>query len=279
MFRHLMFDEIKLKNSIAYNCKNNEITGFVQDHFNTKSLHEFMKNNDRIDSTVGKNNKKKKEKGSTNKVSIYANQWRYRSASDKVHNGDFYYNTGSLGSNEILRQFHKTLFSYESVGIKEYRLVCHSGGGYRKFYDLLKKENEVDAFWLDKGMTSFVNPYNNNRSMFMWFCSTHSVKSIRNNLYKLQHQLAQSFLIDDISFGWKQIRDCYDRKKFRMDNTLSERTWITEHVVMLDKYATMNAAYAKIPFEDKKICKMLQYVADTLNVKLDCYNIKSKKFK
>ena len=38
--RHLMMDEIKLKNVIAFNRSNNEITGFVIDQLNTKLMFE-----------------------------------------------------------------------------------------------------------------------------------------------------------------------------------------------------------------------------------------------
>ena len=35
-----MMDEIKLKNGIMWNCKNNEVTGFVKDQLNTSKMME-----------------------------------------------------------------------------------------------------------------------------------------------------------------------------------------------------------------------------------------------
>ena len=39
---HLMMDEIKLKNGIAFNCMSNEITGFVTEQLNTKHILKEM---------------------------------------------------------------------------------------------------------------------------------------------------------------------------------------------------------------------------------------------
>ena len=37
---HIMMDEIKLNNGIAYNCNSNEVTGFVESQLNTKKIFE-----------------------------------------------------------------------------------------------------------------------------------------------------------------------------------------------------------------------------------------------
>ena len=37
---HIMLDEIKLKNGLAWNCMNNEITGFISEDLNTTKLFE-----------------------------------------------------------------------------------------------------------------------------------------------------------------------------------------------------------------------------------------------
>ena len=66
---HLMMDEIKLKNGIAFNCKSNEITGFVTEQLNTKSILKEMV----ADDSIGKAGFKNKP------LSVYCNQWRFRS--------------------------------------------------------------------------------------------------------------------------------------------------------------------------------------------------------
>ena len=81
-----MMDEIKLKNGISFNCKSKEIVGFIPDKINTKNLLE----------TILSINKEKKY---GELLSVYANQWRFRSTKCLVHNGEFYYNKGSLNEN------------------------------------------------------------------------------------------------------------------------------------------------------------------------------------
>lgn len=43
---HLMLDEIKLKNSIAYNCNSNKVTGFstrTHEHINESEYSRYVK--------------------------------------------------------------------------------------------------------------------------------------------------------------------------------------------------------------------------------------------
>ena len=39
---HLMLDEIKLKNGLAWNCMNNEVTGYIEEEINTTHLFEHI---------------------------------------------------------------------------------------------------------------------------------------------------------------------------------------------------------------------------------------------
>ena len=84
---HLIMDEIKSKNGIMWNCINNEVTGFAE---------EDLKKNDLLKNILDiKDNKKVDEK----QVSVYVNQWRFRSTRGITHNSNFYLNKGSLDSN------------------------------------------------------------------------------------------------------------------------------------------------------------------------------------
>ena len=51
-----------------------------------------------------------------------------------MHNGDFYYNTGSLDANEIVRQFLDVIVSYELIGVKILGIVSDAGGGNESFF-------------------------------------------------------------------------------------------------------------------------------------------------
>ena len=49
---------------------------------------------------------------------VYENQWRFRSVDSIRHNGKFYFNTGSLDANEMIKQFIDVMISYEMMGVQ-----------------------------------------------------------------------------------------------------------------------------------------------------------------
>ena len=51
-----------------------------------------------------------------------------------VHNTVFYYNDGSLDTNEITKQFLDILTAYESIGVRISGIVFDGGGGNEKFW-------------------------------------------------------------------------------------------------------------------------------------------------
>ena len=65
-------------------------------------------------------------------VAFYANQWCFCSTRGIVHNGDFYYNTGSLDGNEIIQQFLDVISSYETVSVKIFGIASEGGGANAK---------------------------------------------------------------------------------------------------------------------------------------------------
>ena len=65
---HIMLDEIKLKNGLAWNCMNNEITGFISEDLNTTKLFEKI-----LGFTLNTKDKNKQ-------MAVYANQWRFESS-------------------------------------------------------------------------------------------------------------------------------------------------------------------------------------------------------
>ena len=53
-----------------------------------------------------------------------------------------------------------------------------------------------------------------------------------------------------------------------MSNNSSARIDIVKHVIQLDKYTMMNAAYAKQVYSEKTICKVISFISAMLQVKL-----------
>ena len=64
--------------------------------------------------------------------------------------------------------------------------------------------------------------------------------------------MARSFLNNGISFGWKDVEAIYLRDEDRLKNGQAKRN-LVKHAILLEKYTTMNAAYAIQPFSEKTI--------------------------
>ena len=53
-----------------------------------------------------------------------------------IHNDDFYFKTGGLDGNELVRKFTDVVRSYEMMNVKIFGLVG-DGGGVHQFFKIL----------------------------------------------------------------------------------------------------------------------------------------------
>ena len=89
-----------------WNNMNNVCTGFVVDDLDTNKM---------MINILGLN---KEKHGDKKQMSVYANQWRFRSSRGITHSLFYYFDKGSLNANEMIRQFLDVLIAYESMGVK-----------------------------------------------------------------------------------------------------------------------------------------------------------------
>ena len=113
------------------------------------------------------------------------------------------------------------------------------------------------------------NPIDPFRCIYFWSCGTHSMKSIRNNLFRSQPKLARDFTKKGIKFGWKHVEDIFLRDEERVKCDKGRRTDIVKHAIQLDKYTLMNAGYAKQPFSEKSISEVISHLSIHLHIKID----------
>ena len=256
---HLMLDEVKLKNGISYNCNSNEVTGFLPKRLDTKNVYQDIL--DQSDKSVGDEPTKKK--------TVYANQWRFRSTRNLVHNADFFFNDGSLDGNELIRQMIQVVLSYEFIVVKIFGIVSDAGGGNSKMFRLLQGHHTIKGPWPDAKCLSFVNPVDRDRNIYIWSCGTHSFKAMRNNIYRSQLNKAKAFTSNGVQFGWGEIVKTYDRDMIRLKDIGAQRTDLSKHCVFLDNFTIMNASYAKKCFSEKTISEIISHVSVCMNVTLD----------
>ena len=242
-----MADEIKLKSDIAYNCRNKEIIGFVGKNGSLNLREEFS---DILKSPeIAPQN--------TKVPAVYANQWRFRSIHNKTHNAEFFFNSGSITKDELLRQFMHVVTCYEMSGVKVMGIVPDAGGPNSGLLKLLRKDEKVEGNWPNTACLSLVNHMCLERCISTWHCSTHGAKAMRNSLYRSQESGTKNFRRKDgVNFGWDQIFDIYKRDEEGCKQGLARRTDMTQQSAKLDHWSVMNVSLAKAPFKEKTINEM-----------------------
>ena len=246
---HLMMDEIKLKNGIMWNCKNNEVTGFIHDELNMKDI---------MMDILGLSVKKNKNNA---QMRAYANQWRFRSTVGHVHNGFYYYNKGTLSCNDIAEQFIDAIIYYESIGIQIHGLVCDGGGSNESFLHKIVEKLCFEGKIIDMKSVSMIHPFDSTRRIFFWSCGTHSQKATRNNLFRSKLKGSKNLRLNKYHFGWNEVESIYKRDDERFKNNNYKKTDIVKQTIYLDSFTMMNATYAKQPFTSKTISEVLSYLS------------------
>ena len=94
--------EIKVKNGITYDYNFKKITVFVTEQLNAKTCLR-----------ISYHLPKKRIAA----LAVYTNQWKFQSTRGLVHDGYFYYNTGSLDGNDIYMSL-VIFFIIKGCGIK-----------------------------------------------------------------------------------------------------------------------------------------------------------------
>jgi hypothetical protein len=170
---HLLFDEMKLEKDIYWNCSNNKCAGFARsgpgDTIDLKeSIRELLLDIVEEEEQDG-DDQQDTEKRSTiemrdHEAAIYVNQFRLRTTrklTDKAfkHNAEFFYNTGSLDADELLRQFMHVITCYEMIGVWILGNCMDAGGGNAGLCTLLRGGIDVHPHdtWLDESLVTFPN--------------------------------------------------------------------------------------------------------------------------
>ena len=146
-------------------------------------------------------------------------------------------------------------------------MVSDGGGGNTKFFKLISEYQPLQGIWINEKCLRTLNPVDPCRYIYIWSCSTHSLKALRNTLYRSQPNQSRSLKYDDCSFGWKDMESIYLRDLGRVSNNVGPRTNIVKHTIYLDKHTMMNAGYAKQVFSDKTICESISYLSMMLQAK------------
>ena len=252
---HILCDEIKLKADLWWNGQSHEIIGF------SDQIHDFSKIVENIvnDEVIEK------------EPATYANVFRYRSSfptPNKIVNLNFFFNSGSLKGNELMRQFNHIVLSCEMANLQVHGFCCDAGGNNARLLSLLRDDNKVgDSGWAPDNCIRCKNPVDATRYIYLWHCSVHVLKALRNQLYasKGDGSGVRFFLdVNNAHITWQPVMDAYNRDEAR--NGI-DKCRIPLGAVKLDKWSVMNVRYAKAVFSKNFISDMISTIATALGVR------------
>ena len=231
----LMCDEMKLKEGMVWNSITGKVVGLADDDLDTKSLLCRALSPEGIKVLLSK----------------YNNQFYFQCLDKKERwNCEFFFNDGSLTGATLLRQFTQVLLSCEAIGSRVYGLVLDAGGNNAKFISILRDSKKVpDCSWLSEDLCYIHNPYDTSRRVYFYFCMTHGLKAMRNQLLASSQDGSKAFQDkDDVPFGWALMVETLERLK---NSAVPRNVRITEKIVRPNNFSKMNVSDAKIAFEKK----------------------------
>jgi hypothetical protein len=163
--------EMKLKQGIIWNSQTGEAYGLAEDMLDLQSiLRRFFS-----------------EEGNVIKPAEYVNQWMYTSfTGGKLDRWmcSHFFNDGSLTGTTLHNQFNYVVWCCESIGSRVYGVCLDAGGNNRKFAWLLRMLKKISetTYWVDDECCYGPNIWDPSRRLYVWFCNTHGLKAMRNQL-------------------------------------------------------------------------------------------------
>jgi hypothetical protein len=119
------------------------------------------------------------------KPATYVNLWRLRTTTNVTQSCEFFFNTGSLSGDELLRQFMRVTAHYEMIGVQILGLLCDAAGQNARLFHLLRAGQTVGlSGYPSFEQVTFPNPINPERVVGTFHCSTHNLKASRNQLLR-----------------------------------------------------------------------------------------------
>jgi hypothetical protein len=138
------------------------------------------------------------------------NQWRFRSVKGVTHNGEYFFNNGSLSGDALFEQFMHVVSCYEAIHCKIVGFECDAGGQNARLLAYLRGCRELGiGAWLDDNLVLVRNPSDPSRFIACWFCATHQLKNMRNALLNSRQGGTRNFVKDKLPMSWLVIEETF----------------------------------------------------------------------
>ena len=235
--------------------KSNKMVGVTEDFICKKKIMKNLMDEEKID------NHKEPAK--------YVNQWRYRAVNGRTFNCEFWFNGGSLDGNTLLEQFIQVVLHCELVGARVLGFVCDAGGGNARLMKLLRGNvNVPEGAWLPEAMIRTVNPYDPTRYIYLFHCSTHDLKAMRNQLYtSWTKEGKKKFLcVNGEKIGKALLEATFERDRQRELRNHAPKSEVRESTVILNNWSKMNVKEAKRTTSEKTLAENAAHLYKKLGV-------------
>ena len=134
---------------------------------------------------------------------------------------------------------------YESIEVSVIGIVGDGGGSNEGFMTNIAEHFNLDMTSPNVQAVSFPHPFDKEQRIFLWSCSTHSIKATRNNIYRSQIGKSRNLRRHGVFFRWKSVVQIYDREFAREKKNQLKQSDITKNTIALDNFTMMNPTYAK----------------------------------
>ena len=276
----IIFDELKVKCGVAYNPKTGKEYGFTASKSGrSMSFADEILSIAETSLTAESEEEDLVEVGKEPYVgaSTYANVFKLRTARNKTWTLAYYFNTGSLDGDDVIKQLLDVLAATEIVGMKVYGQVSDAGGGNIGAITLLTKNkcNGLKDGKPEKEDLQYVNPLNPYRSISTCLCSVHSLKNNRNVLCNRDLVNAGKVIT------WKVIIRLYHhlRENFEGSVNVHELRRMKRSVAYPDQFTKQNVNDAKQVFEEATIAYQCRWLADKMGFSEDFFDALNKEFR
>ena len=159
----------------------------------------------------------------------------------------------------------------ETVGARVLGLVCDAGGSNARLYKLLAGHQSLpEGGWLHVDYVQVKNPWDIERVICLFYCSTHDLKAMRNALLVSWFSSGKKmfFSTDDVKISYQVLVDCYGRDEQRVAKSGSPLTRLNEAAIKPDKWSKMSVTNTIKVFEHRTLAEISMYLYAMLDVSL-----------
>jgi hypothetical protein len=180
----------------------------------------------------------------------------------------YFFGTNSLTGLEISYQLLNVLCRAEICGFLCYGIVCDAGGGNSSMFKKTRKfssETPGNKPWLSDNEYSLPNPVAPSRLLYRFFCLSHVIKAVRNQLHASRNTGSRVLQIL-VPYGWETVVQCWKREADQIQRTVAKRTPLTPEAVYLEGYLKMRVPFALAVSDRITICEIIENCEKDLNL-------------